>query len=378
MAVDYLSALNSKGSGLNITQLVDSLVQAETDPKKQIINEKIDKKNLEISSLAEVAVELDALKTNISTFKDKTKLITSSADTSASLSISSPNTAKAFTSDINISALATSQTLEFSGFNLPTSTSGSGSITIDFGQWISGASTDNNSLYDKASVTANTSLGSPISHVSLGGNITLLSEGGDLSSTIFTVVGTDMAGNSITETITGPALGNSATGTKVFKTVSSVTPNNTVVGGQVTVGHAAATFGPNSSKSSSTISISSGATITSIANSLNDVTGVSASVINKGDGTYSLLVRSETGASNAIRMTVSEAAGDAGLSTFDTTSDNNTHQTTAASDATLTVDGVTLTRSSNSITNIFDGYTLDLTKTTTSAFRVSSILNKKN
>ena len=146
------------------------------------------------------------LKTNISTFKDKTKLITSSADTSASLSISSPNTAKAFTSDINISALATSQTLEFSGFNLPTSTSGSGSITIDFGQWISGASTDNNSLYDKASVTANTSLGSPISHVSLGGNITLLSEGGDLSSTIFTVVGTDMAGNSITETITGPPL----------------------------------------------------------------------------------------------------------------------------------------------------------------------------
>ena len=77
-------------------------------------------------------------------------------------------------------------------------------------------------------------------------------------------------------------------------------------------------------------------------------------------------------------MTVSEAAGDAGLSTFDTTSDNNTHQTTAASDATLTVDGVTLTRSSNSITNIFDGYTLDLTKTTTSAFRVSSILDKTN
>ena len=34
MAVDYLSALNSKGSGLNITQLVDSLVKAETEPKK--------------------------------------------------------------------------------------------------------------------------------------------------------------------------------------------------------------------------------------------------------------------------------------------------------------------------------------------------------
>ena len=30
---DYLSALNSKGSGLNITQIVDSLVDAENTAK---------------------------------------------------------------------------------------------------------------------------------------------------------------------------------------------------------------------------------------------------------------------------------------------------------------------------------------------------------
>ena len=41
MAVDYLSALNSKGSGLNITQLVDSLVQAETAPLSSQIEQKI-------------------------------------------------------------------------------------------------------------------------------------------------------------------------------------------------------------------------------------------------------------------------------------------------------------------------------------------------
>ena len=29
MTVDYLSAINSSGSGLNITQIVDSLVDAE-------------------------------------------------------------------------------------------------------------------------------------------------------------------------------------------------------------------------------------------------------------------------------------------------------------------------------------------------------------
>ena len=31
--VDYLSALNSKGSGLNITQIVDALIDAEKTPQ---------------------------------------------------------------------------------------------------------------------------------------------------------------------------------------------------------------------------------------------------------------------------------------------------------------------------------------------------------
>ena len=44
MAVDYISALNTKGSGLNITQIVDSLVDAETQPKKDLINDKIEQK----------------------------------------------------------------------------------------------------------------------------------------------------------------------------------------------------------------------------------------------------------------------------------------------------------------------------------------------
>ena len=97
---------------------------------------------------------------------------------------------KEFNSDVNISSLATPQTLEFSGYALPTTSIGSGTITVDFGQWFSGASTDADSLFSKASVAANTSLGTPISHNSLGGNITILSEGGNLSSTTFTIVGT--------------------------------------------------------------------------------------------------------------------------------------------------------------------------------------------
>jgi hypothetical protein len=44
MAVDYLSAINRQGSGLNITEIVDSLVEAETAPQVDKIQKDIDQK----------------------------------------------------------------------------------------------------------------------------------------------------------------------------------------------------------------------------------------------------------------------------------------------------------------------------------------------
>ena len=122
MTVDYLSALNTGGSGLNIKQIVDSIVNAETAPKKDLIDKKIEKQNIAISDLATVVSDLNDLKSDVLNFKNKTKLVTSTTNTTASsLTISNPSTARPFSSDINITSLATSQTLEFSGFTLPTS-----------------------------------------------------------------------------------------------------------------------------------------------------------------------------------------------------------------------------------------------------------------
>ena len=375
MAVDYISALNQNGSGLNITQIVDSLVDAETTPEKERINKKIEENNASISAFGELKSNLDTFKTSLQTFKDQTTLKTSSANTSASLTINSPSSAQPFSSDINISSLATSQTLEFTGFALPTTSTGSGSIVIEFGQWLSGATTDSDSLYSGVSVTSGTSLGTPTSHSSLKGTISITSASGNLSSTTFTVTGTDMAGNAITETITGPTSGNSTSGSKVFKTVTNIVPDTTVSGGSVTVGHAAATFGLNYNKTTRAITIPSGASLNSVANSLDNLSGVSASIINKGDGTYSLLVRSDTGLNSALKLTVTETVGDAGLSTFDNSS-SNSQQATAASDAVLTVDGVNISRSSNEIDDLYDGFTLNLSSTSTSAFRINSSLDQ--
>jgi flagellar hook-associated protein 2 len=234
-------------------------------------------------------------------------------------------------------------------------------------------------LFSGSNISANTSLGTPISHSVLGGTISILTDvGGDQSSTVFTVVGTDIAGNSITENITGGASGVSVSGTSVFKTVTSITPGSTVGSGKIDIGHTASTFGINSAKSSSSLTVSSGHnnTLSSIATSLNSITGVSANAINKGDGTYSLVVRSEQGYANALRLTVSETSGDEGLSALSNVSDNATHQTSAALNSRLLVDGVTIERASNTITDLFDGYSLDVTAVTSSSFRLSSSLDK--
>ena len=76
-----------------------------------------------------------------------------------------------------------------------------------------------------------------------------------------------------------------------------------------------------------------------------------------------------------MRMTVTPTDAGSTLTALDTTSDNDDHQTVAASDATLNVDGIAISRETNTISDLFDGYTFNLTATTSSTFRVSGSLD---
>jgi flagellar hook-associated protein 2 len=52
MSVDYLSTLNKNGSGLNITQIVDSIVQAEVEPNRAAITKNTSDIEAQVSELA--------------------------------------------------------------------------------------------------------------------------------------------------------------------------------------------------------------------------------------------------------------------------------------------------------------------------------------
>lgn len=133
----------------------------------------------------------------------------------------------------------------------------------------------------------------------------------------------------------------------------------------------ATSFAQNPALASSSIDVGDGATLQDLATALSDIPGVVARVLDKGDGTFSLGVVSEPGAGSALRFTVAEGTAGNGLARFDTTATNLDAQVQAATDTLLTVDGITVARGSNEITDLVPGATLTVSGKTSGPAVVS-------
>lgn len=104
--------------------------------------------------------------------------------------------------------------------------------------------------------------------------------------------------------------------------------------------------------------------------------GVSAAIVKAGKGFRLLLSARQTGAANAVEITVSDKDGNdtdaRGLSrlAFNTRA-GNLSQTAEGRDARFSVDGLALTSARNTVENVVDGVDLTLRKTTESPVAIS-------
>jgi flagellar hook-associated protein 2 len=73
-----------------------------------------------------------------------------------------------------------------------------------------------------------------------------------------------------------------------------------------------------------------------------------------------------------MKITATEDSSNAGLSTFGFSTYASSKETIIGQDANLTIDGVTVTRSSNTITDLIDGVQLELKGTVSSAVKVEA------
>ena len=280
---DILTKLNV-GSGMNNSEIITSLVDAERAPALERIEKNENSTKNKISAYG-------VLKSDISAFRDIIRDIKSSNAASHVGSSSNTTIAKFSTtgttgsdnvdSTLVVSSLATTHTLVTGAYNNSGSTVGEGSLTIDFGTW---------------------------------------------------------------------------------STTSSAND----------------TFTANSN-SAITVTTSASTTLTQLRDSINNATdNAEASILYNGTG-YVLVIKGESGASNEVRVTPSEGSSATLTNNFSyTASTKNLTQTVDGTDASFTVDGIAMTRSTNTISDLFNGYTLELEATSSSAINISSTQNLDN
>ena len=125
---------------------------------------------------------------------------------------------------------------------------------------------------------------------------------------------------------------------------------------------------------------SSNHSLQGLANAISDAgVGVSAGVIDTGNGFQLVLSADETGTANAVSITATESDGTAtdntGLSRFAFNTDMEAgagfSETIVAADAVMTINGVEVTRSSNNFENVIDGLSFDISDIGTSTVKVS-------
>lgn len=127
------------------------------------------------------------------------------------------------------------------------------------------------------------------------------------------------------------------------------------------------TYPAGSAKTAFSVAIGANTTLAGVRDAVNSAAGnngVTASIINV-DSTVTpgttisklVLTSKDTGVVNGFTLAVT--GGDAGLNALDTTIPAN-YSTVAAADATIKVNGLTATRSTNTVTDVLPGVTLNL------------------
>ena len=272
------------GSGLNTTELIEALVEADTVAASENLN------NLEENAKAKISA-FSILKSNLKDFKDIVNEIQSqqqygfigqtSDATVATLTASGSKAGSTINSSLTVSTLASSHSLTGPTYSSPTATVGARTLTINFGTW-------------SADPTA-------------GGGQSFTSNGQD----------------------------------------------------QIQV----------TASSSATLVDLRDLINTTVTDSDNDgQKDVNASIIYDGTN-YMLMLKSQSGASYEMKVSDSNASP---VYAYDATDGAQLTQRVAGTDSAFTVDGISMTRSSNSVDDLFDGFTLDLKKTSGTAIRVSS------
>lgn len=177
------------------------------------------------------------------------------------------------------------------------------------------------------------------------------------------------------EILTATGTNSSATGTHVINVEALATAHKWIADTSVDktktfgAGTMTLTVGAGDTQTTLDIEIGGDDTLSSIRTKIEQAgraSGVQATLISSGDNQYLSISQEKSGAANAIKL--SYAGGNTELAAL---ADSLSERTPAA-DAKLTIDGVSVTSSENSVTDVVPGLTLNLKKIGESTVTIST------
>ena len=326
---DYLSLVNKSGSGFNVSELVDSIVASEIEPKRILQTSKKEKTESAISGVGFLTSQANTTKNNFNTISgDKFFEPKSTNETAVSVKATDEmvlDDALHVISDIDV---AKKMVFELGGFTSLTETF-SANLTIDYGEW---------------SVSPKTVVGSTNS----------FSSGKTYKVTQEIVDPADVAG------IAAETSWNGETATIPVGTIFTVNDGEAgVIGTNAFEEIDGYDFQDANALILNTLNFED-KTLNQIAALINGVGGIQAQVVDTiGDGSnYSLVLTSTlTGAKRGFKIT-----GEDRWSTLTTVTSAGVENnfSSLGKDATFSLDGVQISRNSNEIDDLIEGATISL------------------
>lgn len=344
-------------TNLDVNSIVTQLMMVERQP--------IDKLNLREASYQAKLSAYGSIKSAVSSFDTAVRSLNSTAkfqslkatpSDATIFSATATSIAVAGTYNLEVSSLAQSQKLIAVGQSSNTTALGAGSsttVTFDFGTITGNTFDAATGKYGAALSSAATTNNDP--------NITV-------TSTANLAVGAAVSG-------TGIPVG--ATITSITDATHFVISANATATGSPGDIKAGATFASNGNGSKSITIDSSNNTLQGIRDAINAAKiGVTATILNDGDATapYRLSLSSDnSGVSNSIKVTVDGDGTIDSLLAHNPADDSgqNLSETITASNANLKVNGVAVSKASNSVSDVIHGVTLNLLKETTTQVKLT-------
>ena len=331
---DYLSLVNKGGSGFNVSELVTSIVASEIEPKRILQTSKLEKTENAISGIGYLNSQSAKTQSNFSTISgDSFFEITASNSTSVQVTASDETKLSNTNRTISEVSIAKEMVFELGSFSDLTTTF-TANLTIDFGSWSQTSSQSDTAVasYEIGKTyVANSAITDAVDKTALT-NDTDWSGGGDVAENdIFT---------------------------------ASLTASAPLNSGSVISEIDAYEFTDADVASNETVSFTD-ETIVQVAARLNSISGLSAQIIDtNGDGSsYSLIVSSDdTGADNGFKISEvsSSVAGRWATTAIPSSDAINNNFSQLARDASFKLDGISVSRSTNNITDLIDGATVTL------------------